>query len=511
MIQYRDSEAAAGSLARIEHGISVHGLPEAPSASLLDIFLRHRWLFLAVFFCITGLGALYIFGSHKKYASKMELLVQNDRGEANISPSRVEAPAVVHEVTEEQLNSEAELLQSADVLDEVVDPGWSRIPAQQRPATELNQHEQKVSALRKALAVAAVRKSHLLSVEITTRNPYVATDQLNRLLDAFLQEKRRISHPNGAAQMFAQQADLYKRQWSDAQQQLSHFQEAKQLVSVNDQEQLIEKQVLDLDTQLRDTDVAITEAQHKITGDKVQLASVPKRRPTRETSIPATGSIDQMHSKLNELTLQRTELLTKYRADDRLVKQVDQEIQEVQSALNDSKSLYSAENSSDVNPTWQMAEQDLSESSAKLSGLLGKRKALQDQVSNLQQTLSSTEQSTSQFNLLQHKTAELEANYQLYAQKRDEAAMAEVMDEHQLLNVAVVQTPTFSLGPVRPRPVTDGVLTVMTALFLASFAVFLAHNARHTIANEDELQAISGLPTLASVPTRKHLRETTFP
>jgi len=213
-----------------------------------------------------------------------------------------------------------------------------------------------------------------------------------------------------------------------------------------------------------------------------------------------------MQSKLSELTLQRTELLAKYRPDDRLVKQVDDKINDIRAALADSRSLHSAETSTDINPTWQMAEQDLSETTAKLSGLQGRQKELRSQLGELQGRLSTISQGTQEFNLLQQKVTELEANYQLYAQKRDESTMAEVMDEHQLLNVAVIQAPTFSPTPVKPRPVNDGILTIITALFLASVAVFMAHNSSSTVTNERDLQGISGYPTLASVPMMKGLR-----
>ncbi len=142
-----------------------------------------------------------------------------------------------------------------------------------------------------------------------------------------------------------------------------------------------------------------------------------------------------MHTRLSELTLRRTELLTKYKPDDRLVQQVEQEINQIQAALSDSRGLYSAETSSDVNPTWQLAEQELSADRAKLHGVVARRVALSAQVESLQAKLNATEGETQNYNTLQHKVTELESNYQLYAQKRDEARMTDAMDEHRLLNV----------------------------------------------------------------------------
>ena len=457
LTQYRELNAPAPLELAESPALYVAPASSLSFGSVARIFMRHIKLFLAIFLVICGLGALYIFGSHKKYSSRMEVLVQNDRLQSGISAGRQEAPLAPREITEEELHSEAELIQSADVLDHVIDPNWDAVDPQKRSAAVLQQHEMAVDALRRALAVSVVRKSHLLAIEITTRSPQQSTNELSALLVSYLAQKRKINHPRGVAQMFSQQADSFKQQWDDAQRKLAEFQQSKQIVSVNDQEQLVSKQILDLDTQLRTTDVSVNELEGKLAGDRAQLASLPSRLPTRETAIPATGSIDQMHSKLSELRIQRAELLTKYKPDDRLVLQLDEKINSIQSSLKDSKSMYSSETTTDVNPTWQAAEQDMSQTSARLAATMKRRAALQKQVADLQGNLSTTEGNTQDFNVLQQRATELQANYQLYAQKRDEAAMAEIMDEHQLLNVAVVESPTFSLAPVRPRPLTDGI------------------------------------------------------
>jgi capsular polysaccharide biosynthesis protein len=105
---------------------------------------------------------------------------------------------------------------------------------------------------------------------------------------------------------------------------------------------------------------------------------------------------------------------------------------------------------------------------------------------------------------LRQKVTELENNYQLYTQKRDEAQMADAMDANKLLNVAVAQTPTFSITPFRPKPVITLVLGSFTALFLASFMVFFAEMGRATIATPRELDRLSRYPLLATVPLARH-------
>lgn len=469
---------------------------------ILEALLRHRYVFLSVFFAVLALGALYIFGSHKKYASRMELLVQNARSEQVITAGRSEAPAAAAEVSEEEINSEIELLQSADVLDEVVDQGWSKTSDHQHALADQERHEAAVGSLQGNLTVTPIRKSHVIAVQIISRDPHQSTRVLKDLLAAFLQKKLQISRPAGASQSFDQEAEHYRRQWQQAEQQLSSFQQQHGIVSIAEQEGGLQKQMFDADTQLRDANVEISELTRKVKADSDQLQALPSRRPTHETAIPASGSIDQLRTRLSELNLSRTELVTKYKPGDLLIQQVDQQIKQVQAALKDLNGSYYAETSTDINPTWQAVEQDLSNTRSKLEGVSGRRQELMDQIHNLNGRLGGTEAQTQELNSLQRSVAETEANYQVYAQKRDESRMTDVLDEHQLLNVAVAQAPTFSLSPVRPQPKKDGLLTLLTALFLGCFAVFLIENSRSTIIDDSELEAVARYPLLASIPVR---------
>jgi uncharacterized protein involved in exopolysaccharide biosynthesis len=122
------------------------------------------------------------------------------------------------------------------------------------------------------------------------------------------------------------------------------------------------------------------------------------------------------------------------------------------------------------------------------------------QLHDLRSKLAATEEKTSRFNSLQHQVSELESNYQIYTQKRDESLMRDAMDQHQLLNVAVAEEPTYSITPARPRPLTDSLLTLLTAMFMACFAVYVVDNRRSTFANARELEAVTRHPVLATVP-----------
>ena len=66
---------------------------------------------------VTVLGIVML---PKDYQAKMKILVKRERVDAAVSPGRDTAMSAPGDVTEEELNSEVELLKSRDLLEKVV-------------------------------------------------------------------------------------------------------------------------------------------------------------------------------------------------------------------------------------------------------------------------------------------------------------------------------------------------------------------------------------------------------
>src|SRR5947209_4577467 len=93
--------------------------PAHTVTQLVAIGLRWRTRMAIVFATVLSLALLvayFLFG----YASEMKILVQRDRIDPLVGAEQSPAALMREEITEEELNSEVQLLGSADVLDDVV-------------------------------------------------------------------------------------------------------------------------------------------------------------------------------------------------------------------------------------------------------------------------------------------------------------------------------------------------------------------------------------------------------
>lgn len=481
---------------------SLPGAPGQQNGSARTIFesaFRYRRLWLSVVAIVLGLAIALAFLTPKQYQSDMSILVQNARGSYQITPQRTTGTIEVNGVTEEQINSEIQVLGSRELADVVVDPHWSAESAKMMSRAELRAHDKAVDEFNKHLSIDLVRKSNVIHVTYTAGDPQAATQTLNRLLNAFIGKQEQLGHPAGTAKFFASEADRYKKELDQAQQQLADFQQKNQIVSLPDSEQTYDRQIADAQTALRSTEVQISEVTQRLNSQERQLKRTSSRQFTQERTIPNDYSVERMNTLLAELQNKRTSLLAKFTPNDRTVQEVDQQIANTKAALANAQQMKSQEQSSDVNPVWEQLTASIVQNESERQALQAQQAQLSGQIKQMQQGLSGVESSTVSFSTLRQKVTELENNYQVYAQKRDEAQMADAMDANRLLNTAVAQAPTYSITPSRPKPVLDVVLGLFTAVFLASFMVFFAETGRSTIATPRELDACSRHPLLATV------------
>ena len=137
-------------------------------------FRRKRMI--AVTFTAVFLGAVLVgIFSPPSYQAHTKLLVKRERVDPVITPSQDTRMLMRDDVTEEELNSEVELLESDDVLRQVVVTSGLQKHRSWLSFWKVNEAERIAKAterLRADLVVEAIRKSNIISITYTshTRN-----------------------------------------------------------------------------------------------------------------------------------------------------------------------------------------------------------------------------------------------------------------------------------------------------------------------------------------------------
>ena len=95
----------------------------APLGEIGSILSRRKWQILIMFVVIVAVVAVATFRMPKQYESHMKILVKNDRANMVVGPGVNAQLSQPGEISETELNTEIELLNSSDLLQQVVTAG----------------------------------------------------------------------------------------------------------------------------------------------------------------------------------------------------------------------------------------------------------------------------------------------------------------------------------------------------------------------------------------------------
>jgi succinoglycan biosynthesis transport protein ExoP len=453
------------------------------------VFRRGR-LFVLTICVVMGLVLLAVLFIQRKYKAEAKLMVQSVRSQAPLTTSPSEHLMTANDVSTTEINNEVDLLQSAGVARRALGGSDS--------GTDTVSQEKAVTELDKNLDVESVHQSSLIDVTLTAGSPQQATQQLQKLIDAYFQERVQAARSGGAADFFGQQAEQKAAQLDQDQQDLTNFEVQHQIADLDDQKKLQVTRVGALQDQLASSEAQLASTQSRVAAQRHELAMTPQRTRTIERTITNQYSQERLNTSLVDLENRRTELLKRYPPTDRQVVEINEKIATTRQAIATAGNSPAGEQATDVNPVYQQLSASLAVSSGEVSGVAAQRSELEVQLKEAQTRLDELEQATGQYDALKRKLAQAQADYTLYSQKRDEARVSEALDNARLFDVSEVQSPIASPDPVRPRPVLYLAAGLAFALFLATLLALYSDTSAEQVYTPAQLDSLTGSRTIAT-------------
>ena len=481
-----------------------------------SVIFRHK-LLLSVTFLAVALGtAAMTFLMPNEYESRMKILVKNTRSDVPITPEQtVGTPgnSFDNDVSENQINSEIELLTSEDLLKQVVTECGlygggsslsSKLGLREAPRSQATQVEEAAKQLAKDLVITPVKKANIIEVKYASKSPEKAAAVLRKLGDLYLEKHVKLHRPPGTYEFFKTQADQSEAQLQDAEKRLSSFQQSMNVVSLTQQKDQTVLKLTEAKSKLLDTETLLREVSDRIAKVQQQLETLAPRVVTQSRALPNQYSAERLNTLIVELQNRRTQLLTKFRADDRLVKEVDQQLKNTRVALDKASKETATEQSTDLNPLRQTLEAELSRDKVDQAGAAGRHEMLVGQVKDYETQLSRLEGITAEYEDLSRQKKESGDNYQLYKKKEEEARITDELDQSKITNVSVAEAPVQSQIPVKPNRPLNMILGVFLGVLLSIGSVVIAEFLRDTVLTPRELELLTGQKVLASLShTRK--------
>lgn len=486
--------------------------PEQAAFSLRDVasvWFRHKFLITVTFLTIAVGTAVVTFMMPNEYESRMKILVKNVRSEVPITPERTTGMNGVPntDVSETEINSEIELLTSKDLLNQVVsecglarkhESLLQRLSLKEAPRNEAGQIEQASDRLAKDLVITPVKKANIIEITYSSASPQTAVAVLKKLGDLYLEKRVKLHRPAGTYEFFKSQADQYEQQLREAEKELSAFQQGMNVVSLSQQKDITVLKMTDAKTKLLETEAFLKEVNERINRLEQQMRTLQPRIVTQSRALPNQYSAERLNTMLVELQNRRTQLLSKFRSDDRLVRELDKEIDTTRAALQKASSQTAMEQSTDLNPLRQTLDTELARARVDQAGAQARHSILGGQLHDYEVQLSRLEGSTSQFQDLTRRVKEAENNYQLYEKKQEESRIADELDQNKITNVSLAEAPVQPQLPAKPNRPLNLLLGIILGALIALGSAITAEFLRESVETPRELE-LSG-QVLATIP-----------
>jgi len=482
---------------------------DSPTPTLRElamVLFRRRRVFVCVSSLVLVLAMVYAL-TGTKYEAKMKVLVRRGRADAPVSAGE-NAPLDLTRmaITEEELNSEVELLRDDEVLRSVVKQtgvgvtDWLRLlhPGE-GPAERI---ERAARRLAHKLSVEPVKKTNLIAISYAADDPQVAAKVLQSLGSVYVEKHMAVHRPGGELGFYEQQMAESGRQLEDSERTLLQFAASHRVVSAGLQRDLVLQKLSELDANARQAKIDLAETEQRVAELEGDLAKLPERSTTQLRTADNPDLLRALKSNLLDLQLKRTQLLTKFEPNHRLVQEVDQQIQQAETAIAAERLTPVKDETTDRDPHYEWAKSQLEQARLQQKALQARGSATATQEAAYQEMAQRLgEDAITQADLLNVEKA-AEESYLLYVKKQEEARMNDALDQRGIVNVAIAEQP---IAPALPKWSAWMVLAVglIAAGAAGTGAAFTADYLDPVFRTPEDVRVYLQAPLLASLPKKE--------
>jgi uncharacterized protein involved in exopolysaccharide biosynthesis len=476
---------------------------------LVAVIFRQRRTVIVSFLVLSTLATIAAYLQPVHYESRARLLVTRARADATVTTAQEGTAPNLTEVTDKELQSEAQILQSSDLLRAVVAscglterPGWLQQvlrPIQRTPAEPDVRLDRLVRELRQRFQVSVIEKSNLIQVTYAGAAPSEAYCALDTFVKDYVDKHLALKRPAGTLRFFQDASAGYRELLEAAESRLRDFGQSVGTGAVELQTELKVRELAEAEALLRETNAGIAELTERAQILQAQLNEIPERRTTQKRTADNAQLLERLQSTLLDLELERTALAARYQPDYLPLKDLERQIAQTRAAIASATTTPVIDEVTDRDPTHDWLRAELVRTRTEFAALEARASAAARTVAAYREEIRALSDRAIEHLDLERQAKAQEENYLLYLRKQEEARIAQALDSQGITNVVVAEAPNVPTIPTSLRvPVWLAGMgcAVVAALLLA----FLVDSGDGSFRTPEEVHEELGLPVLAAFP-----------
>ena len=501
-----------------EQNLELVNAARIPSHSLRDWVapcFRHGRLMMVSFLTMLAIVVVVTWMIPARYQAQVKILVKRERADPVVNPDPNTQLAVAS-LTEEDLNSEVELLRSRDLLEKVVVAsgldkratssflGSILAAVEGGPPKQVSADRVRilraVRSLEKSLYVEPRKKSKLIVLIYESPDPQLSAKVLQTLVRLYLEKHVAVHRVPGALDFFENQTDQYRQRLLETQQKMAGFGRENGVVAASMEKEMTIRKLGDFEGDLQKTRATIAETEQRIRALEELASSTPERLTSQVRTLDNPVLLQQLKSTLLDLEMKRSQLLSKFDPDYRPVKDIEVQIAQARDTLIKEQNNPLHEETTDRNATHEWVKGELARARAELIGLRAQAAA----ASQIVDAYRVRARELNQAEIIQQdlvRSAKLaEDNFLLYSRKQEEARIEDTLDQRRIINLSVAEDATAPGLPAGPQRALSIALGGLLACFVSIGLGYTADYLDSTFRTPKEVEVFLNTQVLASLP-----------
>ena len=378
------------------------------------------------------------------------------------------------------LESDSVLLQAAESL-HLIDrlradarpKGGAADPPASAPLTPAERVEL-IGYIRGGLSVSIIPATDLVEIHYRSTDPKLGTEIVNQLVETYSDEDLRLKYDRTmhVSTWLQQRLGELKQEAANAQVRLAEYQKQHNIVGTDENSNLTLQTLGQISSDLEnaEADRIMKEA---------RLREYQSLNPNLQALMGDNPALATLHSQLSDLETQRSELGARLGPNHPQMKQLQIQINKLQTQYDNELKLARAQVQAEFNGA-QRVENDLR----------GRLASQEDAAYKLNEGVA-------QYAILRH---EAELNRELYDTLQMRLKEASVTAGLSAADIAVVDSAQIPTTPVAPRKSMTMTLGFVGGLFCGCVLAFLIESIDDTLQTSEEVESVAILPCLAAIP-----------
>ena len=463
--------------------------------TILYVLFKHKRFIAATFLVVSLPIIIAMFLRPTKYLAVSKILIKPSRAFLSVSPTVGEGPLTLSP-SPEIINSEIQIIKSQELLGRLA----KEVPFPEKNKGNNRESNNKADIQRKTLTMvgrldaAPIRTSNLIRISLASANPEWAAKAVNKAAELYLEQHLKVYKTRGIEEFYGEQDKKLQMELDKAEKALKEYQEREKIVDAGQELTSNLARLAAFETNLRNTESSIRESNEKI---RIFEAQLKEQQPaiSSSTQVSINPVYDQIRDKLIHLELERDSLLQRYTANDRLVRDKEKEIADLNkrlaNILSDPKAVWS------TNPVHQGILHSLLAARAELNALEARRNSLLKQVAAYSASAAELKKKSFLYDRLQQDVNTNKEALLLYKKKAEEARISDAMDEQKFTNATILERATIQRAGWSLWITL--LVTVLASMAIAVAGAFVMEFFNTTVRNEADVEEQIGLPVLATI------------